>query len=184
VSDKYEGLRRMFGEVQRRVDGARWIATGVVERVRKKDRRVIVSIFPEMVKTNWIRVLHINAGDNYITGPLPDVGSEVILLFIGADPNAAIMLCGSIPQDEDNMPQTESDYTFPIFDKYGNKITLGTDGIKIMAKENSNIELATTGSGKIVLNGGSNPVARIGDEVATPVGPGKIVGPGNLNVLA
>ena len=124
MSDKYEPLRRIITTMDDKVQGQRWIATGIVNKVRKKDRRVQVTIMPENVETNWLRIYALNAGNNFISVVLPEVGSEVVLLFVGADPNSAIVLMGSLPQKGDEIPSVVGDYDWYISDKHGNKIIL------------------------------------------------------------
>lgn len=203
MSNKYDAIRRIFETVDNKIDNRRWIATGIVKEVRPSDRKIRVAILPDLNLTNWVRVYYLNAGENYMSGPLPEKDSEVVCFFLGGSQNAAFVLAGGFVHNDDTPPELESDYAFPIYDKYGNSVVLSSGGITITSSKDisinveGNTNIKTTGNtvvestgtcdvkgSTIKLNGGTKPVARVGDEVATPTGIGKIIGPGNTSVLA
>lgn len=251
MSERFEPIRQIFEEVDRRDQNNRWIATALVTDARVDDRSIRVAILPELTETNWVRVYYTNAGSNFMSGMMPEVGTEVLCLFLGADPNAVIVLGGAFIQEEAQLPQIDADNALPIYDPYGNSIVMSSGGITI-TDNNGNIIQTTSGgitvtctkdltvnssgktnitstgditinsSGKanitssadttitsstgnvkvtalntsleatvkcsvkaplLVLNDGTMPVARLGDPVTTPIGPGTVT-LGNPTVLA
>lgn len=167
MSDKYEYTRRLVEAMDRKVQAQRWIATAVVDEVRKKDRKVKVSILPDLVKTGWLRMYSLNAGDNYMSGVLPEKGSEVMLLFLGANPNSAVVLMGGILQPGDTADELAGDHDWIIGDKYGNRIIM-QDGKVII--ESENIELGK-GATEQLLKGNAFQTFFNQHTVATPFGP-------------
>lgn len=180
MANRYEPFRRLTEKIDNSVNTKRWIRFGVVSKVRKGDRKIRVKLLPELVETNWLRLYFFNAGDNYMTGVLPEVESEVVVMFLEGHPDGAFVLAGGFVQNGDNPASLENDYDLNIMDKNGNQIKMDADGITVSGQG----DVKVNSTGNIILNGGDKPVARVGDEVATPVGPGKIVGPGNTKVLA
>jgi len=134
LTDAYSPIRRIFEETDKKIEDTRWIATAIVLEVRKEDRKIRVAILPDLIESNWIRVYYLNAGDNYLSGPLPEIDTEVVCLFIGGNPNACFVLAGGFLQDVDKPEDIEDDFTFPIQDKYGNKIVMSSKGIVITSK--------------------------------------------------
>ena len=167
MSDQYEFQRRIKEEMVKIATRQRWIAVGVVKKVRKKDKKVVVRLQPDDVDTNWLRVYFTNANGSYHTGQLPEVGSEVVLLFLGANPSTAIVLAGGMLSQGENGLDLPEDYAFVVSDKFGNKILMTNEGIEISTNKDVNINA----TGNVKINNGVLPVARQTDTVASPFGP-------------
>jgi hypothetical protein len=116
-----------------KVSKARWISTGIVEEVRKSDRKVRVAILPDKNQSNWADVYMLNAGNGYTSGVLPEVGTEVLVMFPSADRNNAIVMQGGLPQPGDAQSDVDGDHDWIIQDKSGNKIILTEGKIKILS---------------------------------------------------
>lgn len=151
MSDKYDPIRRIFEEVDARIANSRWIATAIVKEVRKEDRAVKVAILPELVETNWIKVYWPNAGQEYMSGQLPEKDTEVVCLFIGGDPNAVFILAGGFLEKDDTPPELIDDHALPIYDKFGNSIVLDSNGITIVSSKDININV--NGDAKVTSSG-------------------------------
>lgn len=139
MTEAFEPIRRIKEYVDSSTQDARWIATGIVSEIRTSDKKIRVKILPEMEETNWLKVYYFNAGDGYSTGPIPEKDSEVVLLFPQAHPDNAFILAGNFICDDDKQDPLKDDYEFPIYDKYGNKITLNKSGITINAFKDMNV---------------------------------------------
>lgn len=133
MTDAFDPYRRLKETMDKKVANARWIATGVVTDVRKKDRKIRVRLFPDLVKTGWLRTYWPVANDKYMMGALPEKDSEVVCLFIGAEPDSAVVLAGGFFQGNDEAPEIGGDHDLLIYDKNGNKIEMKDGGINITA---------------------------------------------------
>jgi len=145
----------------------------------------------------------LNANGNYSSGQLPEVDTTVLVVFPRGDQNNAICLSGGYCEADELGYEPTGDHDLVFTDKYGNKVLMEETGITIQDKSGNKIittsskitiEAAqqvevkgatrvTVDAPQIVLNGGSMPIARIGDQVTTPMGPGFIT-QGNMTVLA
>lgn len=125
-----QGSRAIMGAIKDQVHGKVWFATAEVTEVRLSDRMVRVKILPENIETNWIRLLQPLAGEDYGIVVLPEVGSEVGVLFCGADFNYGYVI-GSIHFDDDTIPTNASTYGLVIKPKQGGFIKIDSNGIEI-----------------------------------------------------
>lgn len=177
MSDQYETIRRLGEMVDQKINKSIWVATAIVEEVNRNNKKIRVKILPDERESGWIRLYALNAGDNYFSGVLPEIGAEVILLFIGGNPNSAIALCGNLKQDEEDAPAGVSDNDIFIMHKDGHMISITSTEIKIEGSVPVKLNAP-----QFIFNNGTKPAAALGDDVMTPVGPGKIIG-GNTSFL-
>lgn len=154
MSEQYEPWRRLWENIDDKIGDKIWIALGVVNSVRESDRRVRVNILPGLELTNWLRVYYLNAGSNFQSGQMPDINSEVVLMFLGGDPNSAFVLSGGFVQNSDNPPALTDSAGVLISDKFGNQIYTDSRGVNVIS---TNINLGTTGLGS------SNGIVRQSD---------------------
>lgn len=153
MTDRYNPVRRIFEEVDSRISNSKWIATAIVKSVRKEDRMIKVAILPELVETNWVKVYWPNAGQNYMSGQLPEKDSEVLCLFVGGDQNAAFVLAGGFLEKDGTPPTLVDDHALPIYDKFGNSIVLDSKGITITSSKDVNINVAS--GAKAIIDSGT-----------------------------
>ena len=178
MADKYEPLRRISENAQGKVDNATWICFGVVKKVRKADRKIVATMMPDEVDTGWLRTYFPAANGNHLIGMLPEIGSTVLVLFIGADKNNGIVLSGGFIEAGDVPPTITGDHDVVIADPYGGIITMSAAKISMYHPVKVEVDAPL-----LVLNGGTQPIARAGDPVGTPSGPGTITS-GNTSILA
>jgi phage baseplate assembly protein gpV len=187
MSDQLQGIRNIY----RRIDQARnevtHIAEAIVAQVRKKDKKVKLLLLPDLEDIGWTRLYMMNANNSYSSGQIPEIDTTVLVVFPRGDRSTAICLSGGYCQSEagENGFPLEGDHDVVFSDKYGNKIVLKQgkitiEGSEVVVKSSK----AHIDSPSIILGpNGSRPIARVGDQVATPVGPGVII-EGNTGVLA
>jgi uncharacterized protein involved in type VI secretion and phage assembly len=130
MANKRQGVRAIQGLVENKANNTVWFAFGEVTEVRTEDRRVRVKILPEELETNWIKILWPLAGQDYGIYVLPEVGTEVGLLFQGAEPDYAIMV-GCSNDDDDEHPAANNEFDLIIKPKQGGFIKINNDGIEI-----------------------------------------------------
>lgn len=203
MSDSMQGIRNIFNRIEQAKSEISFIAEALVTNVRKKDKRVELVLLPDLEEIGWVRVYMLNANGNYSSGQLPEKDTTVLVLFPNADKRNAICLAGGFCEAGELGYELKGDYDVVFTDKYGNKILMEETGItledksgnkivttssKIMIDAKEQVEIkgatkVTVDAPQIVLNGGTSPVARIGDQVTTPQGPGFIT-QGNTTVLA
>jgi hypothetical protein len=120
----------LMESVEGRIDANKYIRTALVTDVRKKDKKVRVTLLPEkMGKSGWLRVYWLN---NLGSGQLPPVDSEVVVMFIDGNQEAMFILAGGfLDQGDETEPPQEND--FDIIDKYGNRILMQDGKIQILS---------------------------------------------------
>lgn len=130
--DRYEPTRRFFNVVDEKIANKSFIRYAIVSEVRTDDFKIRVKLLPEGVETNWLRIYWLNAGEHYATGSLPEVDSEVVVMFMEGHPEDGFVLSGGFKYDEDTWPG-KTEHSYDIMDKTGNHIKLDTDGITILS---------------------------------------------------
>ena len=125
-----QGARAILGAIGSTVNDKVWFATAEITDVRLSDRMVRVSILPEGIETKWIRMLQPLAGQDYGISVLPEVGTEVGVLFVGANPNYGYVI-GSLHDDDDTIPDNASTWGLVIKPKTGGFIKIDSEGIEI-----------------------------------------------------
>lgn len=188
MSDKLQGIRNIYRRIDESRNEITHIAEAVVSKVRKKDKRVKLLLLPDLEEIGWTRLYMMNANGSYSSGQIPEIDTTVLVVFPRGDRNNAICLSGGYCQSEigENGFPLESDHDVVVSDKYGNKIVLKEGKINIEGASEVIVKAnkVHVDAPSIVLGHDSvKPVARVGDMVATPVGPGYIV-EGNSGVLA
>ena len=188
MSDHLQNIRNIYKRIDESKNEVIHIAEAVVAKARRKDKRVKLLLLPNLEETGWIRLYMMSANGSYSSGQIPEIDTTVLVVFPRGDRNNAICLSGGYCQSEigENGFPLESDHDVVISDKYGNKIVLkeGKINIEGAAEVAVKANKVHVDSPSIVLGQNSTkPVARIGDMVATPLGPGYIV-EGNAGVLA
>lgn len=203
MSDSLQGIRNIYRRIDQVKSEVSFIAEALVTDVRKKDKKVELALLPDLEEIGWIRLYMLNANGNYSSGQLPEKDTTVLVLFPNGDKRNAICLAGGYCEAGELGYELKGDYDLVFTDKYGNKILMEEEGItlqdksgnkiittssKIMIDAKQQVEVKgatkiTVDAPQIVLNGGTSPVARIGDQVTTPQGPGFIT-QGNATVLA
>lgn len=143
-----ELIRDLLNHAQHQAEKQIWFATGIVSAVRLEDRRVRIKILPEEIETNWLRMFMPLAGPDYLIGALPEEGTEVGCLFVGADPNHCYAI-GCVFDDDDNPPIVQDKYDLIIKPKAGGWIKIEKDaGITIYTDK----DMVAHVSGKVVVN--------------------------------
>jgi len=123
--------RQIAGLVNNTAQSTIWFATCVVTEVDIDTLKVRVEVLPDGVETNWIRLTFPLAGQTYGMFFLPEVGTELGILFEGADPNSGIAI-GCLVADDDEPPKLQSPTDFIIMPKEGGSISITkADGIII-----------------------------------------------------
>lgn len=152
MANAREGARQLKGMMDEKASNTRWMGYGIVEEVRLEDAYVILSIMPDDIKTNWLRISHVLSGNEYFVGGLPEVGTEVICLFNEADPNEVVVLAANPQNEEDVLPETfEDEKDFFIIPRHGGKIMFRSDGIEIQVEDGKFVYLGQKTGSKQVL---------------------------------
>jgi hypothetical protein len=167
MADKFTPFRRIQEGVSDAINNKRWIRFGIVSKVRKDDRKVRIKLLPELVETNWLRVYFFNAGDNYMTGALPEVESEVVVMFIEGMPEGAFVLAGGFVQNGDNPAPLTDDLDLNIMDKNGNRVRMDANGVTI---DSPHIFLGADAAERLI-KGDAFKAFFNAHTVATPFGP-------------
>lgn len=170
MSDANQGTRRLLKHIDEKSSSTVYIAEANVEAVRKRDKKVKLVMLPDLEEIGWVRVYMLNANGNYSSGILPEVDTTVLLLFPRGQRDMAVCLAGGLLEGSELGSDLDGDHDIKFADKYGNKISMQSGKIKI---EGTIIE----------INGGTFPVARIGDTIASPFGP-LLITSGNDTFLA
>ena len=214
MSDEFQAIRNIYDRIDQVKGEVKFISEALVTKVRKKDKRVELTLLPDFEEIGWVRLYMLNANGNYSSGQLPEVDTTVLVLFPNGDSRNAICLSGGYCEAGELGYEPTGDYDVVFTDKYGNKVLMEETGITIEDKSGnkiittsskitiegaSAIEINSSAGGSIDINGsstvnidaavqvklgaGTAPVARVGDQVLTPMGPGTILGtiPGILN---
>jgi phage baseplate assembly protein gpV len=203
MSDEKQGLRNLVQLINDSKQDVTYVSEALVTKVRKKDKRVELTLLPDLEEIGWVRLYMLNAKGGYSSGQLPEVDTTVLVLFPNGDPRNAICLSGGYCEAGELGYEPTGDHDVVFTDKYGNKVLMEEAGItiedkggnkiittssKITIEATQQVEVrgatrVTVDAPQVVLNGGSMPIARIGDQVTTPMGPGFIT-QGNMTVLA
>lgn len=214
MSDKLQGVRNIFNRINQVKDEVTFISEALVTKVRKKDKRVELTLLPDFEEIGWVRLYMLNANGNYSSGQIPEIDTTVLVLFPNGDKRNAICLAGGFCEAGELGYEPKGDFDVVFADKYGNKVLMEETGITIEDKSGNKIittsskitiegcsavEIKSSAGSNVDINGaanvnidasvqvklgaGSAPVARVGDQVATPMGPGTILGtiPGVMN---
>jgi len=210
VSDEFQAIRNIYDRIDQVKGEVKFISEALVTKVRKKDKRVELTLLPDFEEIGWVRLYMLNANGNYSSGQLPEVDTTVLVLFPNGDSRNAICLSGGYCEAGELGYEPTGDYDVVFTDKYGNKVLMEETGITIQDKSGnkiittsskitiegaSAIDIKSSGTGSVDINGasavninsdipvgsiklgdGTAPVARVGDQVATPMGPGVIIG--------
>lgn len=207
MSDRKQGLRNIIQRIDDAKTEVNYISEALVTKVRKKDKRVELTLLPDLEEIGWVRLYMLNANGNYSSGQLPEVDTTVLVLFPNGDTRNAICIAGGYCEADELGHTLTGDYDVVFTDKYGNKVLMEETGITIQDKSGNKIittsskitiegckaiDIKSSAGSSIDINGassvnidasvqvklgaGSAPVARVGDQVATPMGPGTILG--------
>lgn len=207
MSDEKQGLRNLVQLINDSKQDVTYISEALVTKVRKKDKRVELTLLPDLEEIGWVRLYMLNAKGGYSSGQLPEVDTTVLVLFPNGDPRNAICLSGGYCEANELGYEPTGDHDLVFTDKYGNKILMeetgitiedksgnkiittsskitieGASAIEIKSSSGSNIDINGSSqvnidaAAKVNLGAGTAPVARVGDQVATPMGPGTILG--------
>lgn len=202
MSDKIQGLRNIYNRIDQSANQVSHICEALVTRVRKKDKRVELTLLPDLEEIGWVRLYMLNANGNYSSGQLPEVDTTVLVVFPRGDQSNAICLSGGYCEANELGYEPTGDHDLVFTDKYGNKVLMEETGITIEDKSGNKIittsskitieaqqQVEINGATKvsvkaplITLNEGDasyigTPIARVTDLVATPMGPAPIIGP-------
>lgn len=161
--DRDQGLRSLYNEIDKAASGeskksSLLIAEAYVTEVRKRDKKVKLSLLPDDEDIGWVRLYMHGFGINYSFGLMPEVNSTVLVLFPRGQRDSGICLSGGMSEGNEYGTDIASELDLHIQDSRGNKIVMTGVGISI--------ECDT-----LVHNGGIKGVARVGDLVTSPFGP-------------
>lgn len=203
MPDSNQGIRNIYNRIDQARTETTFISEALVTGVRKKDKRVELTLLPGFQEMGWVRLYMLNANGNYSSGQIPEVDTTVIVLFPNGDMRNAICLSGGFCEAGELGYEPKGNHDVVFTDKYGNKILMEETGITLEDKSGNKIVTTsskitieakqlvevkgatkvTVDAPQVVLNGGTKPVARLGDKVVTPQGAGYIL-EGNATVLA
>lgn len=120
---------------------------------RIKVKIPIVNIDEEGV---WARILSLYAGENYGVQFLPEIGNEVLLGFLNADPNQAVVLGGMYS----NTHTAPIEFTDDNFEK----IIMGNSEIKILLNDDTKTITLETPAGKSIMLDEDEGIIKLEDE--------------------
>lgn len=125
-----EAFRGIFNAIGEVTENSQVVVFGIVKELRLEDLSIIVTLMPDEIETNWLRISRLASGDNVLIGGLPEVGQEVICLLHGSDPNDVIILDAYPPAEDQEMEDVfEDEKDFFIIPRHGGKIKFTKDGI-------------------------------------------------------
>jgi hypothetical protein len=150
MSDKLKGLRDIYDSIDASASKVVHISEAYVEEVRRKDKKVKLTLLPDLVDIGWVRLYMVGFGPNFHSGALPDVDSTVLVLFPRGQQESGICLAGGISGESgENGLNMSDDYEIVFQNKYGNCIKLLTN--KVVIDSANSIELGE-GATKTLVN--------------------------------
>ena len=150
MSDKLKGLRDIYDSIDESNSKALNIAEAYVEEVRKKDKKVRLTLLPDLVDIGWVRLYMLNFGPNYHSGALPEVDSTVLVLFPRGQKENGICLAGVVSgENGENGSDMADDYEINFVNRYGNSVRLLSN--KVVINSANSIELGE-GATKTLMN--------------------------------
>lgn len=175
MSDSQQTLRQIYNSIDAAASGDSsksriLISEAYITEVRKRDKKVRVSLLPDDQDIGWVRLYMQGLNNNWSFGVLPSVGNTCLILFPRGQMDSGICLSGGMSEGDELGSDIQSELDLHIHDSRGNKITMTGSGISV--------ECDT-----LVVNGGIKGVARVGDLVTGPFGPMPIQ-TGSSNFLA
>lgn len=176
MSDAKQGIRNILQRIDDSKTEVNYVSEALVTKVRKKDKRVELTLLPDLEEIGWVRLYMLNANGNYSSGQLPEVDTTVLVLFPNGDSRNAICLAGGYCEANELGHTLTGDYDLVFTDKYGNKVLMEEAGITIQDKNGNKI---ITTSSKITIEGAS--AIEIKSSAASNV---DISGAGNVNIDA
>jgi phage baseplate assembly protein gpV len=150
MSDRYKGLRDIYDAIDESSNKVTHIAEALVKKVRKKDKKVLLHLLPDMEEIGWVRLYMLNANNAYSSGQLPEVDTTVLVLFPRGDTDNAICLSGGYCEANELGFPLEADYDLVLSDKYGNKFVMAENKITLQQKTSSGSKIVID-SGKITI---------------------------------
>jgi hypothetical protein len=180
MSDKMQATRNIYKAIDNSKNSVTHISEAHVDAVSRAKKKVKLTLLPDLEQLGWVRLYMLSANGSYSSGQLPEVDSTVLVVFPRGQRENGICIAGGIIEDGESGSTLNGDYDLMFEDKFGNKVHIRQDKIKI--EHDTKIEVDAP---LIVLNGGTKAVARVGDTVLTPVGNG-LIDPlsGNNTILA
>jgi phage baseplate assembly protein gpV len=152
VSDEFQAIRNIYDRIDQVKGEVKFISEALVTKVRKKDKRVELTLLPDFEEIGWVRLYMLNANGNYSSGQLPEVDTTVLVLFPNGDSRNAICLSGGYCEAGELGYEPTGDYDVVFTDKYGNKVLMEETGITIEDKSGNKI---ITTSSKITIEASS-----------------------------
>ena len=150
MSNRYKGLRDIYSAIDESSNKVTHIAEALVKKVRKKDKKVLLVLLPDMEEVGWIRLYMLNSNNSYSSGQLPEVDTTVLVLFPRGDRDNAICLSGGYCEANELGFPLEADYDLVLSDKYGNKFVMAENKITLQQKTSSGSKIVID-SGKITI---------------------------------
>lgn len=180
MSDKQQGLRNIYKNIDEAKNATTHIAECFVTAVNRSKKKVKLTMLPDLQEIGWVRLYMTAANGSYSSGQLPEIDSTVLVVFPRGQRGNGICIAGGIIEDGESGSTLNGDHDYMIEDKFGNKIHIRQDKIRI--EHSTKVEVNAP---MIVLNDGVLPIARVTDIVQTPIGPG-FIDPtgGNTTILA
>lgn len=150
MSDQNKFLRDIYETINTSKNQVTHIAEALVKKVRKKDKRVLLHLLPDMEDIGWVRLYMLNSNNNYSSGQLPEVNTAVLVVFPRGDRKSAICLSGGYCEGGELGFPLEADYDLVLSDKYGNKLVMQENKITLQQKSSSGSKIVID-SGKITI---------------------------------
>ena len=139
TSNPYNVLQWMIQQATEQIHVG---CVGEITSVNPKAWTAKVQLQPDGVETGWLPIPTVYGGANYGIWGLPDIGTQVFVVFEGAD-FALGKIVAVLSNQLDTPPQMNP----------GELIVSNKDGAEIYLDS----------QGVITLNGGTQPIARAGD---------------------
>lgn len=152
MPDSSQAIRNIYNRIDQIKTEITFISEALVTAVRKKDKRVELSLLPDFEEIGWVRLYMINANGNYSSGQLPEKDTTVLVLFPNGDRRNAICLAGGFCEAGEFGYEPKGDHDLALTDKYGNKILMEETGITLQDKNGNKI---ITTSSKITIESSS-----------------------------
>lgn len=150
MSERYKGIRDIYNAIDDSSNKVTHIAEALVKKVRKKDKKVLLHLLPDMEEIGWVRLYMLNSNNAYSSGQLPEVDTSVLVLFPRGDTDNAICLSGGYCEANELGFPLEADYDLVLSDKYGNKFVMAENKITLQQKTSSGSKIVID-SGKITI---------------------------------
>lgn len=133
MGDSVKFLRDIYETIDESSNSTIHICEALVTAVRKRDKRVKLTILPDLAEIGWVKLYMINANGNYSSGQIPEVDTTVLVLFPRGQRENAVVLAGGFLEAGETGSDLNNEYDVVFKNKWGNKIELRESKIIVHA---------------------------------------------------